>query len=362
MDDLLDNILIKNSFLVINVQSLIVISITLLVFVFFLFIARRVYQKLIIKAPNWKFLIQILYRLSILLSTLISFTIILELIGINIADFLAMNLINTEKYSLTPYHLLIVLVIIFITRATTVTIKSIFIKRIETQKESNYADLNVYKLISYIIWILAIAISLQTIGIDLTLLFAGSAALLVGVGIGMQQIFNDNISGLFLLFERNLKIKDVVEVDGIIGSVKDIGIRTSRILSRDNIEMIVPNSKLVSATVINWSSNDKKTRFFLKIGVAYGSDINLVKNVLFEVADQHNLILKSPKPFVFFSDFADSSLNFDLGFWTYHNFEHRRILSDLRYSIDKKFREHNIQIPFPQHDVHIIGQQNTDNQ
>jgi len=362
MDDFLNNILIKNNYLNIDVKNLIVISLTILGFIIIVIATRRVYRKLIDKAPNWQFLIQILYRLSILITLLLCFTIIFEQIGINMTDFLAVNLLNTDKLSLTPSHLLVVLVIIFIARATSVTIKSIFINRIENQEDSNYADLNVYKLINYIIWILAIAFSFQTIGIDLTLLLAGSAALLVGVGIGMQQIFNDNISGLFLLFERNLKIQDVVEVDGIIGSVKDIGIRTSRILSRDNIEMIVPNSKLVSATVINWSSNDKKTRFFLRIGVAYGSDINLVKNVLFETANQHNLILKNPKPFVFFSDFADSSLNFDLGFWTHHNFEHRRILSDLRYSIDKKFRENNIQIPFPQRDVHIIRQQNTDNQ
>ena len=344
--------------MIIDIQSLIGISITLLGYFFIIFIARKTYKKLIGKAPNWKFLILILYRLSILLSTLLGFTIIMELVGINMTEFLAMKLIKTDKLTLTPSHLLVVLVIIFITRATSVTIKSIFINRIENHEDSNYADLNVYKLINYIIWILAIALSFQTIGIDLTLLFAGSAALLVGVGIGMQQIFNDNISGLFLLFERNLKIKDVVEVDGIIGRVKDIGIRTSRIVSRENIEMIVPNSKLVSAKVINWSANDKKTRFFLKIGVAYGSDVNLVKNVLLEIAGQHNLILKKPKPYVLFSDFADSSLNFELGFWTSHNFEHRRILSDLRYSIDKNFREHNIQIPFPQRDVHIMQNHN----
>ncbi len=209
-------------------------------------------------------------------------------------------------------------------------------------------------MINYIIWILVILFILELIGVELTILLAGSAALLVGVGIGMQQIFNDSISGFFLLFERSLKINDVVEMDGIIGKVRDIGIRTSRIVTRDNIEMIVPNSKLVSATVINWSANDHKTRFFLKIGVAYGSNIHLVKKILIEVAETHSLILKSPSPIVLFTDFADSSLNFELGFWTKNTFEHRTILSDLRFAIDKKFRENNINIPFPQRDIHII--------
>ena len=170
----------------------------------------------------------------------------------------------------------------------------------------------------------------------------------------MQQIFNDTISGFFLLFERNLKIKDVVEVDGIVGSVKDIGIRTSRILTRDNIEMIVPNSKLVSEMVINWSYNDPKTRFFLKVGVAYGSNVKLVKRTLIEVADTHHLVLKKPNPVVFFADFGESSLDFELVFWTQYSLKHRPILSDLRFAIDNKFRENNIQIPFPQRDLHII--------
>jgi len=354
MENILNNTLFKNNFLNIDLKSLIIISITILILVFIAIISRKVYKKLIIKSPNWKTLSTFLYRLFIFLLLIIGLTIISESVGIDMADFMAMNLIETEKFLLTPSHLILVFVIIFVARAISMTLKSIFTSKIEKREDSNYADLNVYKLINYIIWILAIALGLQSIGVNLTILFAGSAALLVGVGIGMQQIFNDTISGLFLLFERNLKIKDVVEVDGIIGSVKDIGIRTSRILTRDNIEMIVPNSKLVSETVINWSYNDPKTRFFLKVGVAYGSDVNLVKKILMEVADTHNLILKKPAPIVFFNDFGDSSLNFDLAFWTLRSLNHRIILSDLRYAVDKKFRENAIQIPFPQRDVHII--------
>lgn len=354
MENFLNNTLFKNNYLSIDIKSLIIISITILIFVLIVIIGKKAYKKFTLKAPNWKTLSKFLYRLFIFLMLILSFTIILESIGIDMADFMAMNLLEINKFSLTPSHLLLVFVIIIVARAISMTLKSIYISKIEKRKDSNYADLNVYKLINYIIWILAITLSLQFIGLNLTILFAGSAALLVGVGIGMQQIFNDTISGIILLFERNLKIKDVVEVNGIIGSVKDIGIRTSRILTRDNIEMIVPNSKLVSETVINWSYNDPKTRFFLKVGVAYGSNVNLVKKILMEVADTHSLVLKKPTPIVLFSDFGDSSLNFELGFWTHKSLKHRLILSDLRYVLDKKFRENNIQIPFPQRDVHII--------
>jgi len=179
---------------------------------------------------------------------------------------------------------------------------------------------------------------------------------LVGVGIGMQNIFNDVISGFFLLFEQNLKINDVVEVDGVVGTVKDIGMRTSRILTRDNIEMIVPNSKFISEKVVNWSYNDAKTRFFIKIGVAYGSDINLVKNILLEIAAKHTEILKEPLPRVFFRDFGDSSLNFELAFWTANSLENEVIKSDLRFELNQRFIENNIQIPFPQRDIHLINQ------
>ncbi len=358
MENFLNNTLYKNNYLSIDFNSLIIIAVTILIFVLLIRIGRKAYKKLILKAPNWKNLLKFLYRLSIILILLLSFTIILESIGIAMADFLAMNLLETKKFSLTPSQLLFVIVIIIFARAISMTLKSIFTNKTQNRENANYADLNVYKLINYIIWILAIALGLQTIGVNLTILFAGSAALLVGVGIGMQQIFNDTISGIILLFERNLKVKDVVEVNGIVGSVKDIGIRTSRILSRDNIEMIVPNSKLVSEMVINWSYNDPKTRFFLKVGVAYGSDINLVKRNLMEIADAHHLILKKPAPIVFFNDFGDSSLNFELGFWTLKSLNHRLILSDLRYAVDKKFRENNIQIPFPQRDLHIIRQHN----
>ncbi len=359
MEAFLSNILFKNNYISLDIKSLIVISLTVLVFTLFVIITRKVFKKISAKAPNLISFAEFLHRLFTFLMLFLSFTIILETVGINMSDFMALSILETDTFLITPSHLLLVFVIIIVSRATSITLKSILLSKIEKHKDANYTNLNVYKLINYVIWILAVSLSLQAIGIDLTILFAGSAALLVGVGIGMQQIFNDTISGFFLLFERNLKIKDVVQVDGIIGSVKDIGIRTSRIVSRDNIEMIVPNSKLVSDTVINWSYNDPKTRFSLKIGVAYGSNVTLVKNTLLEVADTHNLVLKKPAPIVFFSDFSDSSLDFELALWTHHSLKHRIILSDLRYAIDKKFRENNIQIPFPQRDVHIIKPSNT---
>ncbi len=333
------------------------ILISLIFFIVYIFFSRKLMKKLSEKAPNWQLFFLFAHRLMTFLLLLMLITINLESNNIKINEFLSTNLIHSKKYQLTPYIILVIIIILIATRAITVAMRSIFLNKIKREKNIDYGNFNIYKLVNYVIWLLAVFIVLELVGIQLTIVLAGSAALLVGVGIGMQQIFNDSISGFFLLFERSLKINDIVEMDGIVGRVQDIGIRTSRIITYDNIEMIVPNSKLVSATVINWSSNDHKTRFFLKVGVAYGSDVALVKKILIEVANAHSLILKNPSPIVLFSDFGDSSLNFELGFWTKKTFEHKIILSDLRFAIDKKFREHNITIPFPQRDIHIIKNQ-----
>ncbi len=342
---ILPNIFTKNT---------VYVFVSLLFFVVYLYYSKKIIKNLNQKAPNWKLFFLFTQRLITFLLLLLLITINLENYNIKINEFLSSNLIPSKKYQLTPYIILLIIIILIVTRAITMAMRSIFLNRIKHEKNIDYGNFNIYKLVNYVIWILAVFIVLELIGVQLTIVLAGSAALLVGVGIGMQQIFNDSISGFFLLFERSLKINDVVEIDGIVGRVQDIGIRTSRIVTYDNIEMIVPNSKLVSATVINWSSNDHKTRFFLKVGVAYGSDVALVKKILIEVAGAHSLILKNPSPIVLFSDFGDSSLNFELGFWTKKTFEHKIILSDLRFAIDKKFREHGITIPFPQRDVHII--------
>lgn len=335
-------------------KNIIYVVISLLFFITYIIYSGKLINNLRQKSPNWELLFILTHRLFTFLLLLLLITINLEYNNIKINEFLSSNLIHSKKYQLTPYIILLIIIILIITRAITTVMRSIFLNRIKHEKNIDYGNFNIYKLVNYLIWIVSIFIILELIGVQLTIVLAGSAALLVGVGIGMQQIFNDSISGFFLLFERSLKINDVVEIDGIVGKVQDIGIRTSRIVTYDNVEMIVPNSKLVSATVINWSSNDHKTRFFLKVGIAYGSDVTLVKKILIEVADAHSLILKNPAPIVLFSDFGDSSLDFELGFWTKKTFEHKIILSDLRFAINKKFKEYSISIPFPQRDIHII--------
>jgi len=147
----------------------------------------------------------------------------------------------------------------------------------------------------------------------------------------------------------------VVEVEEEIGKVKEIGFRTTKVETRDNIIHIIPNSKFITREVINWSHIEKLTRFSVNVGVAYGSDVRLVEKVLHDCAINHKKISKKPDPFVRFNDFGESSLEFQIFFWTDESFYVENIKSELRFEIDRKFRENKIHIPFPQSDVHIIS-------
>jgi small-conductance mechanosensitive channel len=210
-----------------------------------------------------------------------------------------------------------------------------------------------YQIVKYFVWFSALMISLQIIGIELTFLLASSAALMVGIGLGLQNIFNDFVSGIILLLEGSVDKGDIISIGEMVGEVQQIHIRTSVILTRNNISIIVPNHKLVEDNVINWSHLHMNPRFLLKVGVAYGSKTRMVQEILLKVAKAHELVDQDPAPFVRFRDFDDSALSFELYFWCGHVFRIEDVLSDMRYQIDDEFRANDVVIPFPQRDVHI---------
>lgn len=210
----------------------------------------------------------------------------------------------------------------------------------------------VYQIIKYVLWVIAFGIILETIGIKVTVLIAGSAALLVGVGLGLQQTFNDVISGVILLSERSIKIDDILEIDGDIVKIQNIGLRTSKGLNRDEISIIIPNSLITTNKVINWSHQSKQTRFKINIGVAYGSDLDLVVKVLTESAMEHDEIIDKEHIDIRFADFGNSSLDFQILFYSKNIFRIEKVKSDIRKIINRKFAENKITVPFPQMDLH----------
>jgi len=271
----------------------------------------------------------------------------------DIKEILEYKIIQIGDYNLILYHILFVIFVIIITGIILWVTKKIF-NRLVLKKHINVGKKHaIYQIIKYFVWVIAIAIALESIGIKLTLLIAGSAALLVGLGLGLQNVFQDFISGVVILVESTIQVNDVIDVEGFVGRVKEIGLRTSKVVTRDGIVTIIPNSKFTTERVINWSHTKRKTRFNICVGVAYGSDVELVRKVLLECATEHSEVENTPKSFVRFIDFGNSSLDFKLFFWSMNNFYVENIKSDLRFLIDKKFRENKIQIPFPQRDIHI---------
>lgn len=212
---------------------------------------------------------------------------------------------------------------------------------------------SVAQIFKYIIWIVVLIICLDLIGVKITLLLASGAALLVGVGFAMQNVFSDFISGIIILFDGSVQIDHVLEVDDQVGRVTSIKLRNTTIITPDDYHVLVPNHYFISDKVKNYSYSTQSSRFSVSVGVAYGSDTKLVETLLLACTTSHNLVGKKPKPFVRFANFGDSALEFELIFWTDQEFYNEQIKSDLRFMIDKAFRANNIKIPFPQRDIHI---------
>jgi small-conductance mechanosensitive channel len=271
----------------------------------------------------------------------------------NIRDILNFPLITTEKFKLTPFGLIEVFAILLITWIIVHVIKRVFNAQVKNKKMDVGLAYSIHSFLKYVLWILAIVIVFDNLGIKVTILLAGSAALLVGIGFGLQEIFKDTLSGIFLIFDRSIEVGNIVELENVVGRVTSIGLRTSKVITRDNITIIIPNSKFIEEEVINWSAIDVLTRFHVSVGVAYGSDVRLVEKVLLGCARNEKDVSDKNEPMVRFDEFGDSSLDFKLFFWTHKSFEVEIIKSNLRFAIDKAFRENNIKIPFPQRDVYI---------
>ena len=212
---------------------------------------------------------------------------------------------------------------------------------------------SISRVLHYLVVLIAFFVALEHLGINLTALAAVGAVLMVGIGFGLQNIANNFISGLILLFERPIQVGDFVEVKGALGTVASIRARSTTVNTNDNVSIIVPNSHFVSEMVTNWSFQDKRTRIHVRVHVAYGSEVDQVAQALLGVATTHPQVLKNPAPEVQFYEFGESALKFDLLAWIGDPPRQFFIRSDLTFAISKSFREKGIRIPFPQRELHF---------
>jgi small-conductance mechanosensitive channel len=271
----------------------------------------------------------------------------------SIKNFLELELISVGNYQIQVFTLVKILIIFLITNFIVWLIKKALYRKRKFKTLDKGSAYALYQIIRYIIWVIAIGFILETIGIQVTVLIAGSAALLVGVGLGLQQTFNDIISGIILLSEQTIKIDDVLEIDGDIVKIQSIGLRTSKGLNTDDISVIIPNSLITTNKVINWSHQTRKTRFRIDVGVAYGSDVDLVIKILEESAFEHPDVSDRDLTEARLVNFGNSSLDFQVLFFSKNIFRINKVRSDIRRIISRKFAEHQIAIPFPQMDLHL---------
>lgn len=214
---------------------------------------------------------------------------------------------------------------------------------------------SIYALTKYVIIVFSFIYTLRIIGFDVSVLLAGSAALLVGFGLGMQNLFSDYISGLIILIDSSIKVGDILEINSLVCQVQEINLRTTTVYTRDDKYIILPNSDLTRNHLINWTLSKVTSRFEISVGVDYSSDVEEVMSIMKNIAVNFDKIRKDPMPFVRFQEFGDSALLFSVYFWSDEIFRIENIKSDYRVLLFKEFSKHNINIPFPQRVVHSIN-------
>ena len=259
-----------------------------------------------------------------------------------------------RNHIITTKNVLGIIIVILIAFGIVKSIRFFIKKHLKTNPKSEGRINSFFQIIKYTLWTIATFACLKLLTLDFGFLFLSSTAILIVLSLGLQSVFADFISGILILFDGTIEVNDIIEVDGNLGKVKKITLRNTTVITRDDYTIIIPNKKFVTENVTNWSHHNNIMRFHVKVGVAYGSDTKLVSKLLMECAETHSLINNSRKGFVSFKSFGDSSLNFELYFWTTETFRIEILKSDLRFMIDKAFRENGITIPFPQRDLHIV--------
>jgi small-conductance mechanosensitive channel len=267
-------------------------------------------------------------------------------------ELLSYQIYDSENIHITiGTFLTIVIAVVMVTYLLRI-IHNIVIKKLPEADKNKFVS--IFSFLKYLSYILVIIIILHSSGVNLTVLLTASAALFVGLGFALQNLFQDIISGVLMILDQSIHVGDIIEVEGKVGKVFEIRLRSTRAITRDDKVIIIPNHIFLTNTIYNYTQNHNTTREALVIGVAYGSNVELVTEILTTIANEQSGVLKSPAPFVQFDDFGDSALIFSLNFFVSNAFKVPRMRSEMRYKIDSLFREKGITIPFPQRDVHFF--------
>lgn len=279
---------------------------------------------------------------------------------LDLGNILAYEFFRFQDFHVAVYHLFLTVAIIFIARITVNFLKVFLLKSMRKNERIDTGTEYIYvQLAKYLVYSIAIIILLRSLGMNLDLFLTATTFLLVGVGLGLQAIFQDYFSGILLLLEGTIKVGDVLEIETLnnqenfVAKVVQINLRTSKVETRNEKVLVIPNSKLTQESVINWSVGSQVTRFSIPITFHYGVDTDLVRKILIECAERNPKVIKTKKPLVRLLNFGHYGLEMDLIFWANQTLLIEILKSDIRFEIDKELRKNGITVPYPQTDIHI---------
>ncbi len=264
-------------------------------------------------------------------------------------EFLDYTLIHLGAYKVTVLSAIKFIAFVLAIMLLLAIIRKMIFKMSRIESAKRYS---IYSLLKYFILVLSCVIGFQILGFNLSVLLAGSAALLVGIGLGLQNLFSDFVSGIILLVDGSIKVGDVIDVNGLVCEVIEINLRTTMVLTRDDKYIILPNTDLTRNHVVNWTKNQKAARFQVKVGVDYSADVSLVMKLMEEAATTTPGVLQDPQVFVRFEDFGESALHFSVYFWSEEVFRVENIKSSIRTKLFHSLVQNKVTIPFPQMVVH----------
>lgn len=265
-------------------------------------------------------------------------------VNVTFKEILEYKIFSLGKYNLTVYEIIGAFMILIIGLVVSKIIRRLIYKSERFDLGKKFAFSQVFH---YVIVIIMFFLVMKMLGLDMSPLLVGSSVILVGIGLGLQNLFLDFISGIIILLDRTIRVGDVVDLDGIIGEVQEIKMRTTTILTRDNKSIIFPNSVLTKNRLVNFSHNDEVVAFEITVGVHYDTDLELLEKLMVEAALEHESVLKDPLPSVRLENFGESSLDFKMFYHTKNLFRQPTMRSNIRKSILRKFRENEINIPYP---------------
>jgi small-conductance mechanosensitive channel len=266
------------------------------------------------------------------------------------------ELVVVDGGAITAGKIILAVLLAFIgyslSRRISARLRAFVIKRFNVAQGASAA---VESLSFYILLLFFVLFALKLANVPLTIFTVLGGAVAIGIGFGSQNIMNNFISGIIMLIEQPIRVGDLIEIDGLVGTVLRIGPRSTLIRTGTNIDLIIPNSSFLEKNVINWTLSDQRVRLKVSVGIAYGSSTESAKELLILSAKNHPQVLKSPEPFVWFVDFGDNALVFEVHFWALINSTSSRMLmeSDIRFEIERQFRNAGISIAFPQRDIHL---------